>query len=57
MSKYSHALIKFWADERGVTAVEYGIMAALIVVAIVTSVTTLGTNLSSTFTKVANKLS
>jgi pilus assembly protein Flp/PilA len=46
------ALIK---DERGVTAMEYGLIAALIAVVIIGSVTTLGTNLSSTFSTIASK--
>ena len=40
------ALVK---DERGVTAMEYGLIAGLVAVVIITSVTTLGTKLSSTF--------
>jgi pilus assembly protein Flp/PilA len=40
-------------DKRGVTALEYGLIAALIAVAIITSVTLLGTNLAATFTNVA----
>jgi pilus assembly protein Flp/PilA len=43
-------------DEVGVTAVEYGLIAALIAVAAVTIMTTVGTNLSTTFSKVAAKL-
>jgi pilus assembly protein Flp/PilA len=43
-------------DESGVTAVEYGLIAALIAVAAVSMMGTVGTNLSSTFSKVANKL-
>jgi pilus assembly protein Flp/PilA len=46
------ALIK---DERGVTAMEYGLIAALVAVVIIGSVTTLGTNLSSTFSTIAGK--
>jgi pilus assembly protein Flp/PilA len=44
---------RFMKDESGATAIEYGLIAALISVAIITAVTTLGTNLSGTFTKVA----
>jgi pilus assembly protein Flp/PilA len=44
------------ADESGVTAVEYGLIAALIAVAAVTIMGTVGTNLSTTFSKVAAKL-
>jgi pilus assembly protein Flp/PilA len=40
-------------DNRGVTALEYGLIAALIAVAIISAVSTLGTNLSTTFTTVA----
>jgi pilus assembly protein Flp/PilA len=43
-------------NEAGVTAVEYGLIAALIAVAAVTIMTTVGTNLSTTFSKVAAKL-
>jgi pilus assembly protein Flp/PilA len=42
-------------DERGVTAIEYGLIAALVAVVIIGSVTTLGTNLSSTFSTIAGK--
>lgn len=42
--------------ERGATAVEYGIMVALIAAVIITVVTTLGTNLSSMFTKVSTRI-
>jgi pilus assembly protein Flp/PilA len=42
--------------ERGATAVEYGIMVALIAAVIITVVTTLGTNLSSMFSSVAGKI-
>jgi pilus assembly protein Flp/PilA len=36
-------------DERGATAVEYGLMVALIAIAIIVAVTTLGDNLSALF--------
>ena len=39
-------------DERGVTALEYGLIAGLIAVVIVTSVTALGTKLASTFSSI-----
>jgi pilus assembly protein Flp/PilA len=41
------------SDERGATAVEYGLMVALIAVAIIIAVTLLGDNLSSLFDSVA----
>jgi len=40
-------------DERGVTALEYGLIAGLVAVVIITSVTALGSKLSKTFTNVA----
>jgi pilus assembly protein Flp/PilA len=43
-------------DQRGVTAVEYGLIAALIAVAAVVVMGTAGTNLSLTFSKVAASL-
>ena len=43
-------------NERGATAVEYGLMVALIAVVIITAVTTLGTNLSEKFTSVGNSV-
>jgi pilus assembly protein Flp/PilA len=43
-------------DERGVTALEYGLIAGLVAVAIVTSVTGLGTKLSATFANIAANL-
>lgn len=42
----------FLADESGATAIEYGLIAAGIAVAIITAVTTLGGKVSGTFTKV-----
>ena len=43
-------------DDRGATAVEYGLMVALIAAVIVTAVTLIGTNLTSVFNKVANAI-
>jgi pilus assembly protein Flp/PilA len=43
-------------DERGVTAIEYSLIAALIGVAAVASLTLMGTDISSTFSTVAGKL-
>ena len=49
-------LIKFMRDESGATAIEYGLIAAGISVAIIATVQGLGTKLSSTFTSVSNAL-
>jgi pilus assembly protein Flp/PilA len=43
---------RLWKDEDGVTAIEYGLIAALIAVVIIGSVTLLGTSLSGTFSTV-----
>lgn len=44
---------KFFKNESGATAIEYGLIAALIAVAIIAAVSALGSNASSTFNKVA----
>ena len=43
-------------DERGATAIEYGLIAALVSVAAITALTAMGSSLDSMFTSVANKL-
>ncbi|WBQ09677.1 Flp family type IVb pilin [Hyphomonadaceae bacterium ML37] len=45
---------KFFKDESGATAIEYGLIAALIAVAIITTVGLVGTNLETTFQSVAD---
>jgi pilus assembly protein Flp/PilA len=47
---------RFAKDESGATAIEYGLIAALISVVIITAVTLLGGNLSTTFNGVATSL-
>lgn len=47
---------RFLRDESGATAIEYGLIAALIAVVIITAVTSVGTNLSTTFNTVAGKV-
>jgi pilus assembly protein Flp/PilA len=49
-------LRRFLADEKGVTAIEYGLLAAGISVAIIATVAALGTNLNATFSSVSNGL-
>jgi pilus assembly protein Flp/PilA len=49
-------LFGFLKEEDGVTAIEYGLIAALIAVAIITAVTAIGTSLTGTFNKVSAKL-
>ena len=43
---------RFAQDESGATAIEYGLIAALISVVIIGAVSLLGTNLNTTFTKI-----
>jgi pilus assembly protein Flp/PilA len=50
------ALMRFLRDESAATAIEYGLIAAGISVAIITVVKNVGTNLSSTFTSIQNGL-
>jgi pilus assembly protein Flp/PilA len=47
---------RFVKDESGATAIEYGLIAALIAVAIITAATTLGAQIATTFTKVKNEM-
>ncbi|HXC27562.1 MAG TPA: Flp family type IVb pilin [Stellaceae bacterium] len=49
-------LVKLLGDESGATAIEYGLIAALISVAMVSAITTVGAHLSTTFNTVATKL-
>lgn len=44
-------------DQEGATAIEYGLIAALIAVAAITAMGALGNSLSNTFTQVSTKLS
>ena len=47
---------RFVKDESGVTAIEYGLIASLIAVAIITTVTLVGSDLNLTFQNIANNL-
>jgi pilus assembly protein Flp/PilA len=49
-------LAKFTKNEEGATAIEYGLIAALIAVAAITAMTQLGENLGATFNKVNNEI-
>ena len=52
-----HKLIqRFARDDSGATAIEYGLIAAGISVAIITVVNSLGTKLSNTFNNISTKL-
>ncbi|MFY9349405.1 Flp family type IVb pilin [Sphingobium sp.] len=47
---------KIMKNDKGATAIEYGLIAALIAVAAIAAMSTLGTKLGSTFNNVSNKL-
>ena len=49
-------LSKFWADKSGATAIEYGLIAAGISLAIIAVVNGLGTNLNTKFTDINSSL-
>ncbi len=49
-------LMKFAANEDGATAIEYGLIAALLAVAIIVAVKGVATNLNTTFDKVSTEL-
>jgi pilus assembly protein Flp/PilA len=46
----------FLTNEDGATAIEYGLLAALISVVIITAATAVGTNLTAIFTAISTKL-
>lgn len=47
---------RFVRDESGATAIEYGLIAALIAVVVITGVSMVGTELSATFTSLATSI-
>jgi pilus assembly protein Flp/PilA len=49
-------VVRFVKDEAGATAIEYGLIAAGIAVAIIATVQALGTQLNTTFTSVSTAL-
>ncbi len=53
MSKF---VTRFMKDESGATAIEYGLIVALIAVVIITAVTAVGTNLGSKFNSINSSL-
>ena len=50
------SLWKFWQDESGATAIEYSLIAALIGVAVIAAVKSLGLTLSSKFSNITANL-
>jgi len=56
MSKFTSAVKAFAADENGVTAIEYGLIAALIGVALATVAGDVGSRVELVFTKIKDAL-
>jgi len=56
MLNYVRTALALKLDKRAVTAIEYGLIAALVAVVIISAVSTLGTNLTKTFNAVASEL-
>jgi len=56
MAKFSKLVTRFKNDESGATAIEYGLIAALIAVVIITALTMMGGSLSNKFNDVNNGL-
>ena len=56
MIKYLASLMTLKTDRRGVTAIEYGLIAALIAVVIAAAVTTVGSKVNSTFTSIGSSI-
>lgn len=47
---------RFWNDEEGATAIEYGLIAGLVAVVLVAALTALGTDLTALFTRISTQL-
>jgi pilus assembly protein Flp/PilA len=56
MEKFMQGVNRFIRDEEGVTAIEYGLLAALIAVVIIAGATLVGTNLNTLFTGISGCL-
>ena len=54
--KGSRIVRRLTEDRRGVTAIEYGLIAALIAIAAITMMALVGTNLTNTFSTIASDL-
>jgi pilus assembly protein Flp/PilA len=53
---YVRTLLALKMDKRAVTAMEYGLIAAMVAVVIIVALSSIGTNLKTTFNSVANEL-
>ena len=50
-------LLKFWNEEDGASAIEYGLVVGVVVLAIVAALTTFSTTVSTFFTELGGKVS
>lgn len=59
VNEYAAVVARFFSikDKRGVTALEYGLIASLIALAIIGGVTSIGNKLSAVFSSIANSIS
>ena len=48
--------MRIWTEEAGATAIEYGLIIALIAIAIIIALTAIGTDIGNTFNEVSNSL-
>ena len=55
-SKFASRLSRFFSSEDGATAMEYGLLSALIAAALITAVQTLGNAVSETFNTISNAI-
>ncbi len=56
IAKFTRLTKKLSENQEGATAIEYGLIAALIAVVIITAITLVGTDLSNMFTTVSNSI-
>jgi pilus assembly protein Flp/PilA len=55
-AELKRTFLKFWSDESGATAIEYGLIAAGLSLAIIAAVNGLGVNLNDKFTSINSSL-
>ncbi len=56
MTKFSKLMTRFKNDESGATAIEYGLIAALVAVVLITALSLMGESLENKFNTVADSL-
>jgi len=56
MNTLSYLMLRLQNDRRGVTALEYGLIASLVAIVLIAGATTLGANLNTTFAAIAAKI-